>query len=53
MSGDPVALRLCLERIPPRREGRLLELPFPNVKTTTEIGLGHGDPCNGSWDADA
>ena len=40
MSGDPVALRLCLERILPRREGRLVELPLPKVKTATEIASG-------------
>ena len=40
MSGDPVALRLCLERILPRREGRLVELSLPKVKTATEIASG-------------
>ena len=37
MSGDPVALRLCLERILPRREDRLVELSLPKVETATEV----------------
>ena len=32
LSGDPVALCLCLERILPRREERLVELSLPKVK---------------------
>ena len=40
LSGDPVALRLCLERILPRCGGRLVELPLPKVKTVTETALG-------------
>ncbi len=37
LAGDPVALRLCLERILPRREERLVELPLPEVETDEEV----------------
>ena len=37
LAGDPVALRLCLERILPRREERLVEFPLPEVETNEEV----------------
>ena len=40
MSGDPVALRLCLERILPRREDRLVELSLAKPQTATEVASG-------------
>ena len=40
MSGDPVALRLCLERILPRREDRLVELSLAKPETTAEVASG-------------
>ena len=40
MSGDAVALRLCLERILPRREDRLVELFLAKPETTAEVASG-------------
>ena len=37
MSGDPAALRLCLERIIPRREGRLVEFTLPQFEKATQV----------------
>ena len=37
LAGDPVALRLCLERILPRREERLVEFPLPDLGTDEEV----------------
>ena len=37
MSGDTVALRLCLDRILPPRKDRHIELPLPKLETASDL----------------
>ena len=41
--GDMVAARLVLERICPLRRGRLITLPLPDVKTTSDVLIALGE----------
>jgi hypothetical protein len=38
LAGDPMALRLCLDRIIPPRRGRAVRLGFPPVRGTADLG---------------
>ena len=39
--GNPVALRMCLERLVPPRRGRAVELQFPKIKTAADLLVAH------------
>ena len=42
LSGDPVALRLCVERLIPARRERPIQVKLPVVKTVSDVSLAIG-----------